>query len=653
MADSRPASRRLLLWFAATTVPATMALVWLGWVIVRQDRLLARDRQEADLEQAADVGVAALARTLAEFERSLSSAGTPQPNPPESSLVARTPILTFDGQGVVARVGLKLPYCPAVSRPVAVLPGPFALADELEFVQNDARGASRIVLPFARSEQRPATRAEAWIRLARTSRKSGDLNAALGAFQELSRLDDTTVQGLPAGLMGRTGRALLFASAGRTRELREEATGLLDDLAAGRWRLTEVQFETSIRQVARWLGRDVHDVRPGIDAERAGLLVAANAIWHETVGVDRFDPRRTMWVDEASILALARPAPQGVAVMLVSASVLQDAWRANLPAAATAVDLVLTDAGGHDVVGTMGPDRRKHAVRTMAASGLPWTLTAADRAAAPPPGLSPRARLLLAGAGLMVLVVISSGHAILRAVSREMRVARLQTDFVAAVSHEFRTPLTTIRQLSEMLAQSRVSSSERRQQFYEALLNESDRLQRLVEGLLDFGRMEAGKLAFRLEPLDLRSLVREVTASVGRDAPPGYRIEVDEPDEVPRVCADRDAIGHAVRNLLDNAIKYSPEQRTIRVSVATVGDRVSISVRDRGLGIPLAEQREIFEKFVRGAGSAARNIAGTGVGLAMARQIVEAHRGTIAVESAPGEGSTFTIDLPAEPAAGL
>ena len=126
----------------------------------------------------------------------------------------------------------------------------------------------------------------------------------------------------------------------------------------------------------------------------------------------------------------------------------------------------------------------------------------------------------------------------------------------------------------------------------------------------------------------------------------GYTIELSLPASEIHVRADREALSRAVWNLLDNAVKYSPECRTVWVEVERIHDRVSIAVRDRGLGIPLHEQPGIFEKFVRGADSKALQIKGTGIGLAMVRQIMQAHGGEILLASEPGQGSRFTILLP-------
>jgi two-component system phosphate regulon sensor histidine kinase PhoR len=128
----------------------------------------------------------------------------------------------------------------------------------------------------------------------------------------------------------------------------------------------------------------------------------------------------------------------------------------------------------------------------------------------------------------------------------------------------------------------------------------------------------------------------------------GFDIELEIAADLPLIQADREALGLALRNLIDNAVKYSPNGRTVWVETTLEKGRLAVHVRDRGMGIPVAEQKQIFERFVRGSGSQAAHIQGTGIGLAMARHIVEANGGEIRLESEPGRGSTFTILLPLE-----
>jgi signal transduction histidine kinase len=192
-----------------------------------------------------------------------------------------------------------------------------------------------------------------------------------------------------------------------------------------------------------------------------------------------------------------------------------------------------------------------------------------------------------------------------------------------------------------------VVEPERRHSYLEALARQTERLQRLVESLLDFGRMEAGTSPYRLAPLELGALIRSVVREFADDpAAGGPRIETDIDDHLPLAAADPDALRNALWNLLDNAVKYSPKGTAIHVHVRHRKEGVVIQVEDRGLGIAAQEQRDIFRKFVRGSTAIRERIKGTGIGLAMVQHIVTAHGGAVTVESETGRGSTFTITLP-------
>ncbi len=258
-------------------------------------------------------------------------------------------------------------------------------------------------------------------------------------------------------------------------------------------------------------------------------------------------------------------------------------------------------------------------------------------------------RLLFSGFTVLAMVLVAGSYFIARSTTRERAVTRLQSEFVSTVSHELRTPLTSIRQLSEMLAKGRVPTDDLRQQSYDILSHESERLQRLVESLLDFGRIEAGAATYRFEHVDAASLVDDVVAAFREVAgAEGVQIDIQKPAAPAYVRADCDGLRLAVRNLLDNAVKYSAGCRTVWVETVETNRRVAIRVRDRGIGIAPSEQRTIFDKFVRSSASREAGIKGTGIGLTLSRRIVEAHHGDIRVESAPGQGSTFTILLPLE-----
>jgi signal transduction histidine kinase len=202
-------------------------------------------------------------------------------------------------------------------------------------------------------------------------------------------------------------------------------------------------------------------------------------------------------------------------------------------------------------------------------------------------------------------------------------------------------------QIAELFADERVPEAEQRRQYYGLLVRETRRLRRLVENLLDFARMEGGAKEYRLEALDAAALVQDVVSEFQEEAAArGYGIELSIADAGMIVQADGEALRRALWNLLDNAVKYSPDCRTVWVEVARENNQCRILVRDRGLGVSAEEQKRIFEKFARGAGSKTAAVKGTGIGLSMVDHIVRAHRGKVRVQSELGRGSAFVILLP-------
>jgi signal transduction histidine kinase len=289
-------------------------------------------------------------------------------------------------------------------------------------------------------------------------------------------------------------------------------------------------------------------------------------------------------------------------------------------------------------------------IRTAADAKLRWTIQVASAAAASElDAFAGRRRTLVIVLALAMFLVLAGAYFVARGIRRELAVAELQSKFVSAVSHEFRTPLTSMSHLIELLRDRAHLDDARRARYYDALEQEADRLRRFVDRLLDFGRIAAGAAQYRFEATPPGELVgglvdRFRASPSAQDHPVACEIFAGLPD----VSIDRDSFALAFTNLLENAAKYSPAGTSIVVDVgmASAGRRLAIHVRDRGQGIPRAEQQRIFDKFVRGAAAQASGIRGTGVGLALARDIIRAHGGEIAVESAPGAGSTFTILLP-------
>jgi signal transduction histidine kinase len=245
---------------------------------------------------------------------------------------------------------------------------------------------------------------------------------------------------------------------------------------------------------------------------------------------------------------------------------------------------------------------------------------------------------LMLGAGLFM--VYSN-------VRREVHLSRLKSDFVANVSHELKTPLALIRLFAETLELGRVQSQEKAREYYRVINKESQRLTQLINNILDFSRIEAGRKEYRFAPTDLSRIVSEVIDAYRFTIEQqGFTLDVNVADELPELEVDKEALSQALINLVNNAIKYSRDEKYLRVELKRSGDRVLLSVTDRGIGVPKSEQKKIFEKFYRAENSLVHETKGSGLGLSLVQHIMEAHGGSIEVESAPGKGSTFTLVLP-------
>ena len=258
-----------------------------------------------------------------------------------------------------------------------------------------------------------------------------------------------------------------------------------------------------------------------------------------------------------------------------------------------------------------------------------------------------RTRNWLVGGGIFALAVsvVLGGLMILRDAGREVQVARLRSEFVANVSHELRTPLTSIRMYAETLLLGRYRSAEQMQDYLTTLLHESQRLSRLVDNVLDFARIERGDRTYQRQPCDLGDTARAALETFGGVfAAEGFEVEEAIAAELPSVLADQEAVEGAVANILGNAVKYSSEQKAIRLVVEQRGAEVVVEVADRGIGLPAGEEERIFEQFHRGANAA--NTAGTGLGLSLVKSVVEAHEGRVEAANRPEGGSVFRLYFP-------
>ncbi len=256
-----------------------------------------------------------------------------------------------------------------------------------------------------------------------------------------------------------------------------------------------------------------------------------------------------------------------------------------------------------------------------------------------------RNSLLLAGAVLCCVVLAITLS--LRAVTREAKLAELKSGFVSNVSHEMKTPLSLIRVFAETLELGRVTDPSKLHEYYRVIHNESRRLTQLIENVLDFARMEAGRKKYQFANADVAQIVSNVLRPYeDHIRSSGFTLSVDLEESMPMAPVDPEAVSQGVLNLVDNAVKYSPDRKHLSVRVWKCKGEVAIQVADQGIGIPESEHRRIFEKFYRVNNGLVHDTKGSGLGLTLTNHIVEAHGGRIEVDSLPGSGSRFTIFLP-------
>jgi signal transduction histidine kinase len=249
---------------------------------------------------------------------------------------------------------------------------------------------------------------------------------------------------------------------------------------------------------------------------------------------------------------------------------------------------------------------------------------------------------------LLIIVFFGSGL-IIRTIVQEVNLLNLKSEFIASVSHEFKTPLTAMGAILERLLSNEIQDSKKVQEYYRTLNHDSERLKRLVKNVLDFTKIEDGKKEYRLEAIDIGRLVRqEVEIFQKENELAGFRVETRIDENLPPVQADEEALRQALHNILDNAAKFSRREKTIDVAVSIRPDSVEIGVEDSGIGIPENEQKKVFEKFYRGKQASSVSPTGTGLGLTLVKHIMDAHSGNVVIRSQPGKGTRVDLILPLE-----
>lgn len=644
--------KQVLLFLIAVVLPS-FVLVLLTWRMISQQRELDEKRLADERRRiAAEIGQKLLVRlekikvrevsATASGAQSLSAREYPSPEVVVTCLAdGRRLLLPWEAEQRADTLGHALSEVEFSEK--------IRLAEQDEFRREEYASAHKLYLECIETAQHPAQEAYARLSLARVLAKSDRASESLAEYHKLAAVSPaiTDEHGVPlclyaAGRLVEAGQAygkvleLIRTELRMQRWLGPIESYMLRDLAKT---LLESDPELPVRHAAGDCQQGILKhirVLEQVLALQKDFPHLASLVRRRSSSEER-EPRWLPHGEEPWLVSLAPPLPEKRPLLVVvrGAHIL-DSITGNTVVSETGLGNVefLTGAGSEgESLGTSFPGLRvTFATDGAAVLSSHWGL---------------QRSVYLVALCLVLCVTLFGAYLLWRDVGRELRMAELRSQFVSSVSHELKTPLTAIRMFAETLRLGRPKASQARDEYLETIVNESQRLTRLLNNVLDFSNIEKGKRTYRKE---LASLSNIIHAAVRATRYPltqqGFQLNVQLEDDLPEVRVDRDAIEQAILNLLTNAMKYSGESREIDLRLQTRHGQAVIEVSDQGVGIEPAEQKRIFDKFYRVPGGENECIPGTGLGLALVSHIVKAHEGRVEVRSLAGEGSTFSIYLP-------
>lgn len=561
------------------------------------------------------------------------------------------------------------------------------LADawQLEFVDRDYAGAAERYEQHALSASGYRRRLAEWVGKASPLDDRGLLDALIGQARCLARLDrmaeaigvcrqvafSPLADGADVGVLSRIANTRLLML-GWMRDRRQYGE-LLDETFSG---LLDMLYQPNPAGVALpadqnlFLARKAMDIAGqspqlqsrrlrigGVPLERlvefeARSLALADR-FAASSDLDAWEPDRLQPLEAADndVYGLLHRSERSVCFALFSGQTVRAALGEFIGSFQTdAIECRITDDAGRLIVGPDEPRTEPFVAGPIGAHLPNWRIElffregdVLERAA------GERIAIYTWTGTLVIVLILLSGAVAARAIGKQVKLNRLKNDFIATVTHELKTPLASMRVLVDTLLEGHYRDPQQVTDYLQLISKENGRLSRLIDNFLTFSRMERNKQAFQMRRVSPTVIAHNAAEAVHTKFDrPSCRFETEIPEDLPDVTADPDAMVTVLVNLLDNAYKYSRDEKHIVLRVTSENGSVRFAVSDHGVGIPRRALKRIFTRFYQVDRTLSRRAEGCGLGLSIARFIIDAHGGTIRVESRPGHGSTFTVTLPAK-----
>ena len=546
----------------------------------------------------------------------------------------------------------------------------------LEFQKEDLPGAKSYYTSILSILSDVRSKVKALNAVARINEKLGNVEKATETYRQiLKELPEVQLgRSLSAGLTSKMKIAQIYADSYDTLQSTKMALSILDDLAVGRWPLEESVFHLVESKTRTWL--ESVKATPNVELrsikDSSKVLQSRIQNWKnitEILLAIRDNPENLVLsanqvklggTDRSRIVSYGFPILSSLPMSDEHGSygIIFDSQKINDQLITRKLDELLGLSGlSWAIVDDEGNTTSKEVIRSsdllLSSASFPyylpdWTLDVYGPTSASFSALLTEGQSIYLFTFLFIGIVFLFGLVFtLQAINHELSINQLKSKFIDTVSHEFKSPLTSIRQMTEMLSTDRVPSDSRRREYYKTMHFQAEKLTRLVENIMDFSSLEKGRKKFHFSYSDIKDLLHDtehefVELLLRKNITVRKKIQAN----LPLAFIDRDSIGQVFYNLIDNAIKYSDDSNFIDIALHTENQNLTFKVTDYGLGIPKKDSERIFERFYRSDNHTKKSIKGTGIGLSIVKEVVRAHQGSVHVESVQGEGSSFLVKLP-------